>query len=174
MALRLRCPQKLLLIFNALICEVIAGRNFWSCLTYKAYVQGCLWVHSSSYTVKTGALKIGCAELLNSHSTWCNRTKSRSASLSWDQSGALAQDHWTTELPCTPDRPAAFAAIWAPHKLQACQPSIPSPVVALKNLGPFSCFATFSQVPKDSNSSGFFPIPKRCTSESMAPSLQTS
>lgn len=44
-----------------------------------------------------------------------------------------------------------------PTSSRPCQPSIPSPVVALKNLGPFSCFATFSQVPKDSNSSGFFP-----------------
>lgn len=148
MALRLRCPQKLPLILNALICEVIAGINFWSCLTYKAYVQGCLWVHSSSYTVNTGALKIGCAELLNSHSTWCNRTKSRSASLSWDQSGALAQDHWSTELPCTPDRPAAFAAIWAPHKLQALPALHTQPCGGFEKSRPVFLFCNLFSGPK--------------------------
>lgn len=101
---------------------------------------GCPWVHRSSYMMNAGALKIGCAELLNSHSAWCNGIKSRWASLSWAQSGTLAQNHWSTELPCVPGRPAGFAAIWA---LTCSTPlgrslfnSIASPVMPLKNLGP--------------------------------------
>lgn len=69
---------------------------------------GCLWVNSSSYMMSAGALKTGCAKPLNSHSTWCNGIKSRSASLSWAQSRTLAQDHWSTELPCAHGRPASL------------------------------------------------------------------
>lgn len=139
---------------------------------------GCLWVHSSSYMMSVGALKTGRAKPLNSHSTWCNGIKCRSASLSWPQSGALAQDHWSTDLHCAHGRPASLLPFGYPTCSRplgkSLFDSIASPVVPLKNLGPFPHFASFSQVPKDSNSSGFFPSPKRCTSESMAPSLQTS
>lgn len=39
--LTLRCPQKVLLILNALGCELIAGKDFCSCLTYKAWMCRC-------------------------------------------------------------------------------------------------------------------------------------
>lgn len=111
--LTLRCPQKVLLILNALGCELIAGKDFCSCLTYKAWMCRCTQqqLHDERW----------CPE------DWVCRTTEQPQCLRAGQPAfpELSVEPWprttggSTELPHAPGRPARFAATWVPHLHQA-------------------------------------------------------
>lgn len=93
--LTLRCPQKVLLILNALGCELIAGKDFCSCLTYKAWM--CLCAQQQLHDEGWGPEDWVC-RILNSPSAWEQGSQPFLSS-----SGALAQDHWREHraAPCS-------------------------------------------------------------------------